>query len=387
MALTPDAPVPPVPNAPSKGRVVQFSTVHPPYDIRVFHRECRTLAEAGYDTAYVVPHEKDELLHGVRICAVPKPKGRLDRAIGSTWRVFRRAMKENGRIYHFHDPELIPAALLMKLLGKRVIYDAHEDTPRSVYNKTYIPKLFRYPAAWACEFLEMLGMMAFDYLIAATPAIARRFPKRKAVVVQNFPIMEEVLHDHPTPIPERPPNVVYVGEISRQRGICELVRAMSLVPAELNARLILAGKFIPATLEAEVRALHGWDRVDFLGWRSRGEILEKLGQSRAGIVLFHPAPNHTESQPAKLFEYMAAGLPLIASNFEHWKTLIADQGCGLHADPCDAQSVADAITKMLRDPVEGQKMGQRGQKAVREKFNWSVEAANMLGIYERLMRR
>ncbi len=384
---SPEGPTSTTSGGASKGRVVQFSTVHPPYDIRVFHRECRTLAEAGYDTAYVVPHEKDELLHGVRICAVPKFKGRLDRALGSTWRVFRRAMKENGRVYHFHDPELIPAALLMKLCGKRVVYDAHEDTPRSVYNKTYIPKLFRYPAAWLCEFLEVLGMIAFDNLIAATPAIARRFPKRKAIVVQNFPIMEEVMHDHPTPIPDRPPNVIYVGEISRQRGICELVRAMSLVPAELNARLILAGKFIPATLESEVRALPGWDRVDFLGWRSRTEILEKLGQSRAGIVLFHPAPNHTESQPAKLFEYMAAALPLIASNFEHWKTIIADQGCGLHADPCDAQSVADAIEKMLRDPAEGERMGRRGQKAVREKFNWSVESATMLKMYERLMGR
>ena len=371
-------------SAAARVRVVQFSTVHPPNDIRVFHRECRTLAAAGYDTAYVVPHDRDEMIDGVRICAVPKPKTRFDRMIGSTWRVFRRAMKENGRVYHFHDPELIPAALLMKLAGKRVVYDAHEDTPRSVYNKTYIPKPIRFAAAWFCEFWEILGMLAFDRIITATPAIARRFPRRKAVVVQNFPIMDEVLYEHPTPLADRPPNVIYVGEISRQRGICEIVKAMSLVPPELNARLILAGKFIPSSLEQEVRALPGWDRVEFLGWRSRADVLEKLGESRAGLVLFHPVPNHTEAQPAKLFEYMAAGLPLVVSDFPHWRTLVGDQDCGVHADPCDAQSVANAITRILRDPIEAAEMGQRGQRAVRNKFNWSVEAATMLNMYEEL---
>ncbi|MBK8268015.1 MAG: glycosyltransferase family 4 protein [Planctomycetes bacterium] len=371
----------------TKGRVVQFSTVHPPNDIRVFHRECRTLAAAGYDIAYVVPHDRDETVHGVRLCAVRKPKGRLDRMIGSTWRVFRRSMKENGKVYHFHDPELIPAALLMKLSGKRVIYDAHEDTPRSVYNKTYIPKPVRYPAAWLCEFWELLGMWAFDNPIAATPAIARRFPKKKAAVVQNFPIMDEVMHEHATPVSQRLPNVIYVGEISRQRGICEIVRAMSLVPADLDAKLILAGKFVPASLEQEVRAMPGWDRVEFLGWRSRDEILREFGRSRAGLVLFHPVPNHTEAQPAKLFEYMAAGLPLIASNFEHWRTFVEGEGCGIQADPRDPSSVAAAITKLLRDPAESEAMGKRGQRAVRERFNWGVESQTMLGIYERLMAK
>lgn len=368
-----------------RGRVVQFSTVHPPNDIRVFHRECRTLAASGYDVAYVVPHDRDEMVHGVRLCAVPKPKGRLDRALGSTWRVFRRALREKGRVYHFHDPELIPAALLLKLFGKHVIYDAHEDTPRSIYNKPYLPKPVRYPASWACEFFEILGMWAFDNLIAATPAIARRFPKRKSLVVQNFPIMEEVMHDHATPVSQRPPNVIYVGEISRQRGICEMVRAMALVPAELNARLILAGKFVPASLEQEVCGLPGWEKVEFLGWQTRAEVLSHLGRSRAGLVLFHPAPNHTEAQPAKLFEYMAAGLPLIASDFEHWRTFVEGEGCGIQADPRSAESVAAAITRMLRDPAAGEAMGERGKRAVRERFNWGVESQTMLRAYERLM--
>jgi len=371
----------------SKGKIVQFSTVHPPNDIRVFHRECRAAAEAGYDVAYVVPHDRDETVHGVRLCAVAKPRGRIDRMIGCTWRVFRRAMKENGRVYHFHDPELIPAALVMKLAGKRVIYDAHEDTPRSIYNKTYIPKPIRFAAAWICEFWEVLGMWAFDCLIAATPAIARRFPKRKAVVVQNFPIMEEVVHEHRTPVSQRPPNVIYVGAISRHRGIREMIDAMAMLPSELNARLILAGNFVPASLEQEVRAMPGWRCVDFLGWRPRGEILEKLGESRAGLVLFHPVPNHTEAQPAKLFEYMAAGLPLVASDFDHWRTLVHDERCGLHANSQDAGSVASAIEKMLRDPFEAEAMGRRGQMAVRERYNWSVEAAAMLRAYERLMGR
>lgn len=366
-------------------RVVQFATVHPPFDIRVFHRECQTLVKAGYDVTYVVPHDRDEVVSGVRIRAVRKPKTRFERVFITSWKVLFRALAEKGHIYHFHDPELIPAALIMKLFGKRVIYDAHENTPQNVHFKPYIPKPIRFIAAWATEMIEQVAMFALDGLIGATPKINNRFPPNKAALVQNFPIKEEILIEHNTPMSDRPALLIYAGEISWQRGSHQLVKAMALIPKELNAKLVIAGNFVPPNLMDDLKKLPGWDRVEYLGWRPRQEIIELYGKSRVGlVVLMAEAVHYTVSQPAKLYEYMAAGLPVVASNFEYWKELITGIGCGIQVNPSDEQAIADAITKILRDPRLGETMGANGRRAIEEKYNWDVETRTLLALYDRL---
>lgn len=371
-------------------KVVHLTSVHGALDARVFYKECKTLAAADYDVTVIAPQGGDAtqqghgIRNGVRIRGVPKPRTRLERMTRTVWQLYREACAENASICHLHDPELIPVGLLLRLRGKRVIYDVHEDLPKQILDKDWIPKSLRRWAAGGARLAEAVAAWAFHGIVAATPAIARRFPAHKTALVQNFAIPNELLPLNPTPYRARPAKVIYVGGMTATRGIREMVRAIGLVPASLSARLVLVGTFSPPSLEDEVRSLAGWERVEFAGWQDRRGVAELLGQARAGLVVLYPTPKYLEAWPIKLFEYMSAGLPVIASNFPLLREIIEEAKCGLLVDPLDPAAIAQAIQWLLEHPEEAEAMGRRGQEAVKYRYNWDAESRKLLALYERL---
>src|SRR5690554_3414713 len=105
-------------------RVCHITSVHIAYDTRIFLKECRSLAKAGYEVKLVAQHPKREMVDGIEIIPVNRTsKGRLSRILFFVWRVFFVAIKTKSQVYHFHDPELVPAGILMRLMGKKVIFD------------------------------------------------------------------------------------------------------------------------------------------------------------------------------------------------------------------------------------------------------------------------
>jgi len=230
--------------------------------------------------------------------------------------------------------------------------------------------------------LEGLAASSVDAVIVATPAIARRFPAGKALIVRNYPILDEwVSAGDANTYAERPPLVAYVGKIEGVRGPTEMVEAIRIIDGVPGIRLALAGDFAPAELESELRSLSGWERVDRMGFLSRSDLGLLLARCRIGLVLLHPAPNHIEAQPNKLFEYMAAGLPVVASDFPLWRDLIEGLGCGLVVNPLDPGEIAGAISILLEDPLRAEAMGRRGKEAIAAKYNWNIEARDFLNLY------
>jgi glycosyltransferase involved in cell wall biosynthesis len=369
----------------TRPRVVHLTSVHAPLDDRIFYRECLTLANAGYDVAVIAPGSDHIVVNGIRIIAVPTARGRAKRMTKTTWNVYRAALEEAPAIYHFHDPELIPAGLMLRLKGMRVVYDVHEDVPEDVMTKQWIPGVLRPIASWLIALLHRLAAGRFSATISATSKIAQRLPSKSTVVIHNYPLQNE--NDdtsESTYSRERPHNVVYIGSISKIRGVLEIVTAMSLVTNPPDARLVICGTFEDHKLETEVRQNAGWHKVDSLGWRDRHEIKAVLRSARAGLLLFHPGPNHDEALPAKLFEYMAAGLPIIASDFPLWRTIIDEAGCGVLVNPLDPAAISEAISYTLMHPDEAERMGDRGKAAVAARYNWSSEESKLLQLYEKL---
>ncbi len=339
------------------------------------------MSEAGYEVVVIAPHERDGKVNEIRTRAVPKPEHRLVRMTRTTWQIFRTALNEKPDICHFHDPELIPVGLLLRLLGKRVVYDAHEDVPKQIFSKHWISPILRRGVAQMAAVMEITAALVFDAIVAATPAIAKRFPSKKTVVVQNFPVVDK---QPPAPVnsyASRPPVLAYVGVMTGIRGIKEMAQAIALVPARLRARLVLVGSFDPE-LEPEIQKMQTLDCVEVLGWQSEEGVRELLGQARAGLVLFHPVPNHMEAQPNKLFEYMHAGIPVVASDFPLWRDIVNGAACGLLVDPLDPKAIAYAIQWLLEHPTEADAMGARGKCAIQNKFNWNGEGEKLLGLYE-----
>ena len=367
-------------------KVAHLSSAHPPDDTRIFYKECRTLAQAGYEVVLIIPHDRDEVVNGVRIRAVPKPTSRFDRMVGTVREVYRAALEENAIVYHFHDPELIPVGIMLKNKGKKVIYDVHEDLPRQILTKPWIVPFLRRVVGVGAQTVENLCARYFDRIITVTSTIADRFSENKTTVVHNYPILEEFEGPDFIPYQKRDPLVVYVGGITAIRGIKEMVKAVELIPAEWGVRLILAGKFSPPALEDDVSAMAGWSNVEYLGWQSRDEVADLLSKARIGLVLLHPTLNYMDAYPIKLFEYMAAGIPVVASDFPLWRKIVSDIGCGLLVDPLNPQAIADAVQWLLAHPVEAELMGQRGQDAVINKYNWSTESQKLLGVYQSLVK-
>lgn len=364
--------------------VCHFTSVHPLADVRIFLRECRTLAAAGHRVSLVGPGSGVRNESGITVIGVENRfRGRFLRMLLFVWAVFAAVRRTGAQVCHFHDPELIPAGVLLKVLGRRVIYDAHEDLPKVIGGRAYLPPAVRRPLAAVARGIERLAAITCDRIVVATPAIARHFPAAKTVITRNYPDLAEFAQGPAAGYAQRPKVIAYVGVIARERGIIEIVQAAARIPAD--ARIALAGRFDDAACEAEARALFGWSRIDALGWRPRDELSALLRQTaRAGLINLHPLPNHLEALPNKLFEYMAAGLPVIACDLPSFREIITEERCGVLVDPRSPEAIAAAITWILDNPREAQAMGERGRAAVLAKYNWEVERRGLVAMYEGL---
>jgi glycosyltransferase involved in cell wall biosynthesis len=366
-------------------KVVHLSSSHRAVDTRILNKECRSLAKAGHDVTLVARHESDTVIDGVKIKSLRNASSKLQRWTRAVWRAYRESARLNADVYHFHDPELIPVGLWLSLRGKRVIYDAHEDLPKTFAYKHYIPEFARDTLGWLAGRIEHLAARRFAGIVAATPIIAEKFQARNAntVVVRNFPVLEELACERPLPWGERPPLVVYVGGIGPERGFREAITAMSLLPHQLNARLAFAGP-LTTLVRQEASHLAGSERTDWLGVLGRDEIAALLGRARIGLVALHCMPNFVKALPVKLFEYMSAGVPVVASDFPLWRQIVEGSGCGLLIDPLDTKGMALSIEYLLTHSEEARQMGARGRAAVEKRYNWKTEERQLLALYNAL---
>ena len=287
-------------------------------------------------------------------------------------------------IVHFHDPELIPLGCVLKCCGFKVVYDVHEDVPRDVLTKFWLPVVMRRPISWSMSVIEWLSGRFLTAIVPAEPGISSRFPARKTVLVQNFPILDELTRPEVQDYKQRPPHFAYVGAIARTRGVHEMLGAMKY-SGSMDVRLQLAGNFQPAGLKTEIEALAGWQQVEYSGWANRDQVSEILNSVRAGLVVLHPTPKILNAYPTKMFEYMSVGLPVIASDFPVWRRIVDNAGCGLLVDPLDPSGIASAMQWILDNPGEAEIMGQRGRAATEAFYNWKTEEEKLIRLYKALL--
>ncbi|MFC1983041.1 glycosyltransferase [Chloroflexota bacterium] len=174
---------------------------------------------------------------------------------------------------------------------------------------------------------------------------------------------------------------MYAGALTEERGISEIVQAMEYVNASKDVKLVLYGKFVPEPYENEVRRLKGFERAEYRGWIEPEHVWGKMAQATVGIVCLRPVGRYTLGMPTKLFEYMAAGLSVIASNFSLWREIVEGNNCGLTVNPLNPREIARAVEYLIEHPDEARKMGENSRKAVVEKYNWETESKKLLALY------
>jgi len=365
-------------------KVCIITTVHPPFDTRIFHKQAKTLVRAGYDVTLIVQHDGDVEVEGVRIKGLGKPRNRMSRIFGLTWRAFRMALRQQADIYHFHDPELLPVGVLLKLFTKgKVIYDVHEDYPATILTKAWIPSYLRPVISLFFRLLERWLSSACDAVVTVNEQVLQRLSHRRGIVVTNFPILYDSSLREKT---ERPVGrlftCIYHGGLTRVNGVHEMLQALDILSRSCDIRLVLLGPLKDAELVAEIEAHNS---VEYLGVVPHEKIWDYLRDADVGFLLYYPVPNALWSRPNKLFEYMMAGLPIVASNMPGWQGFVEEEKCGILVDPNDLGQITRAIEYLMKHPEERHRMGENGRRAVLAKYNWNREAKKLLALYKEII--
>ena len=359
-----------------KTKLCHMTDIHQQEDIRIFHKECTSLAEHGYDV-YQVSKGRTYESKGVHMVGIGEVSGsRLLRMTRAARKVYETAGKLDADLYHFHDPELLPYGLKLKKQGKKVIFDSHEDVPAQIMDKDWIPKPLRKIVSTLYRLYETHAVRHLDAVVAATPYIAKQFKGRakKVVVINNYPKLDDIRF-HDTPFQERESVICYAGGISDIRGEKIMTEAMKSV----DGTLILAGEHPVEEMKAGNSSV-----IKYIGRVDRSEVNELYGRSVVGLCMLMPTGNYVNSQPIKMYEYMAAGLPFICSDYPLWKKVAENTKAGLCIDPHDTKSLSKMINELLEHREKAEEMGKCGRIAVEKYYNWDREKEKLVSLYNTL---
>jgi len=361
--------------------IVMLTSAHTAMDDRIFYREAATLKAANYQVAIVGRHPRTEVVDGVSICGLKTATSRGERLLLG-WTILKTAIELDASLYIIHDPELIGVALILRLLGNRVIYDAHENLPAQIRQKDWIPVPLRWGLIPLVAAVEWIASRLLSGVIAAVPAIRDRFPRSRSELVRNFPTSAAlaVLADG-APLSARANVVIYTGGLSDVRGTRQLVEAFRGLD---EAELWLVGDFDNQDFQTSIlKSLP--TNVVWLGWRPHLEVLRLYRLAKLGAVLLYPTPNHRCALPVKLFEYLGAGLPVLASNFPEYVEFVKD--CGFQVDPTDVGKIREALCELLANPAELERMSVRARDRVLKRFSWELEGVRLVNFCEQRMAK
>lgn len=363
-------------------RVVHLSTVHHPLDSRIYLKEVRSLARAGFDVWLIARGEGVTHLEEGHFRPLRNGRGRIDR-LARQWASSREIRRLRPRLLHVHDPELLPLARYLKSrLGLLVIYDKHEDHSE---RPGLEGSLLRHFEQRAYRWLDhvLLAEESYERLLAGVDV-----PR---TTILNYALPQPEHDSEHGKAGLHPVRIVYTGTVSRGRGLFHLLEVARLARTRnADIRVTIAGicnyagqrreaeRLIQKNHLQEVVSLVGWDR-----YASTSELDRARASAHLGTMLAEPEPNYVVSIPTKFYEYMQAGLPMVVSDFPLWRDFIERNGCGLVVDSGDPRQSLETILTLVRES-RFERMREACRAHARQ-YRWDVMEARLLGVYERLL--
>ena len=368
-------------------KICVATIAHNALDTRIYFKQIMSLSKS-----YIVDYYGRQVPQGT-----PKPSGKFiplspdyprQPRIRTNYILFKLLKNSSYRIYHLHDPELIPLGLFLKLRGKAVIFDMHEDISKQVINKEWIPSIFRWPLSFIFSVIERCLPKIFDCVILAEDSYLQKFKSVKNIqVIHNYPFGQEFIkktYDFNTF------RIVYVGDLRAVRGIKEYLKILKKCrDNNLDIELVLIGSYADTQVEKEcmdlIKSFNIESRVTHHGRLPNNDVYEILRECDLGLALLHPIGNYVSSYPTKLFEYMSVGLPVLTSNFELWKAIVEGHNCGYTVDPFDVDAAVSAITNYYNNTDLLCQHGRNGLNFIQKEIMWEKEEEKLVRIYEGLL--
>jgi glycosyltransferase involved in cell wall biosynthesis len=371
----------------SKIKVCHLTSVHKATDTRIFFKECRSLNH-DYQVVLIAPAGNSYISDGVQVIAVKTPPNRVYRFFITDILLLIKAFSIDAPLYHIHDPELIPIGLILRLFGKKIIYDIEEDFRSDIAEKKWLPLKSIFRSLFVL--FERLAVNYF-YLVLAEESYSEIYKNRTVnyIVVQNFVPLNEIDRNNIIYNPESN-KLGLVGSLAARRGLPFILDAIRILKKKnIIVRLVCVGEKNEA-VDQILKDSEAWDEVNeqvvFKGYISFPESLYAVSDCIAGLALPETLPNHTRSYPTKMFEYMAIGLPVIASDFPLYKEVVEKYHCGLTVTPEDAPQIATAIEYIFKHRDEAVVMSENARKSVMN-FDWDMEQMKLLDFYDQILKR
>jgi glycosyltransferase involved in cell wall biosynthesis len=342
-------------------RALVVTTVHRADDPRVRERTIGTLAlgmSVRYAAREPAPSRRDD--HEW----VPLPGGRVRR----WWGALREMLRRDVDVVSLHDPELIPAGLITRLIRKvPVVVDVHEDVPAQIRHKSWVPAPLRGPAAWtAHRFLRMAERWCVVTL--AEPGYRRLFRFEHPVFV-NYPAAGSL----PDPGCDAG-YAVYVGDVTEQRGALAMVDAVASADPPLRLEVVGRVDDDLARRMMERAAGTGVD-LTLTGPLPHRAAMEVVAGASVGLSLLADVPNYRWSMPTKVIEYLAMGVPVVASDLPGTRAALAGLEAVTLVLPGDAAAAAGAVAGAAADRARAQAQAPQ----VRESRVWPAD--RVLDLY------
>ena len=370
-------------------RVVIVAPVHPWDDIRVFHKEAKTLASVGHEVVLIARAPNSTTIDDIRIIAVPNFRLRFVRFAMLPWVLFV-AMRYHGDVYHLHNPDTIPVAVFLKAVGKRVVYDTHEDFSQRILIRKWIPGFLRPLIARAVTWAEgFVGSIA-DIAIGTQSNVTDRLGKR-ALLIENAPWADSPAIRKALVLARSIDSddcfrLVYAGAwINEYRGLFTMIEAVRQINSTVRARLWLIGRIQDDDLRKASQTA-GWEFVDHLDYMPLEQAYAHISKSDVGLLVIQDVADHRCTSPNKLYEYQMLSVPFVASAFERWVDQLSPIESGCFVDPSNLDQIVEKLVWLSQHTEERKQMAERGHAFISQCYNWESESSKLLHAYEKIMK-
>lgn len=347
------------------------------------------MARAGYQTTLIAPIGEETTKNDVRVVPIKLPGNRLLRILIAPFRMFRLALKQKAAIYHFHDPELMLTGMLLRLSGKKVLYDIHENNRLNILDKEYLSPFFKSVFYWSYFWFEKFAILFYHQLVLALSeeTYKQYYSEKKSTVVLNFPLYIDKFSKYKSI--KANIRFVYAGVVHPARGVITMIEFIARLNEKgLNASLDLIGAIRPDGFFEEIQKLSKdyqlADKVNLHGFVDAPDVSKYLAEADFGLVFLHPYLRYKEALPTKMFEYMQHGLPVITNDYPLYKKYVEETQTGICIDVEKLDEATNRILHLLDKPNSCQQMAKNGIELTQNRFNWSTQEAKLLELYASL---
>ncbi|MDB4871637.1 MAG: glycosyltransferase [Gemmatimonadales bacterium] len=381
-------------------KICFLSAVHRYDDVRILHKEGRSLAAAGFHVVHLSPAQSPQapfVEDGVRIRQYQQQRGLIGR-MRNSMALYRLARDERADAYHCNEPESWIVGAVVKFFANwptKLVFDVHEHYP-SRFDEPRSPWILRRFGSRLVQTLYAILTPSTDQLIFAKRSVALDF--RGALCPQEFIfnlgplwLQHKTIDSVPPRIRELfdgRPTAMHIGSLSRITGWPQLLRAMARMNHS-EMQLLCVGTILEGadTVMAEARELGVDDRIKLIERVPYETVFDYLLCARLGLMLYQPGiQNHVFAFPMKLYDYMSMGVPVIAPRFAvEVAPIVIEASCGILIDTDSVEQLAEALDQLCGHPEQAAAMGRNGREAIRAKYNWEAEAPKLRRIYSRLI--